>query len=132
MKTRFLTYAYLLFLLLGSVLPINSGSSVLSDSYTLHIRWDYLLHALVYIPLPVLLGFYLTGKSGKQPVPGSGKAGFWIRAVLYSILISALFELMQMVLPYRAFNINDLVANGVGAVLGSFAVLIFKPKSPFK
>ena len=55
-----ITYIYLLILLLGTVLPLNSvSSSTLNYNYTLHIRWDYLLHALVYIPLPVLLGLSL-------------------------------------------------------------------------
>ena len=120
MKIKYLTYAYLLILLLGSVLPINSGSSVLNDSYTLHIRWDYLLHALIYIPLPVLLGLL---------VRRFGKSWPRILIILNSVLLSAFLELVQMVLPYRAFNINDLVANGAGVALGSFVVLILLHKS---
>ncbi|MBS3772121.1 MAG: VanZ family protein [Bacteroidales bacterium] len=27
-------------------------------------------------------------------------------------------EFLQMALPYRSFNVNDLMANGVGVVIG--------------
>ena len=91
------------------------------------IRWDYLLHALVYLPLPLLLGLSIRKGSGitfVQPGPHesepskTGNSRFWIRIIIYSLLITVLLECLQLVIPYRAFNINDLLANGVGAVLG--------------
>ena len=53
-----LPYIYLTLLLLATFLPINnpnSGTSVLINNYIFNIRWDYLLHVLVYIPIPFLL-----------------------------------------------------------------------------
>ncbi len=114
LNIKHITYIYLLILLLGAVLPLNSGSSSLNDHYTLHIRWDYLLHALVYIPLPVLMGLSL-------------KKGSWIRIALLALPVTVLFEALQLVIPYRAFNINDLIANGVGAIMGLIpAVLVLR------
>ena len=105
LNIKHITFIYLLILLLGAVLPLNSVSSPLNDNYTLHIRWYYLLHALIYIPLPVLLGLSL-------------KKGSWIRIALLALPATVLFEALQLVIPYRAFNINDLIANGVGVIIG--------------
>ena len=114
LNIKYITFIYLLILLLGSILPLNSVSSPLNDNYTLHIRWDYLLHALIYIPLPVLLGLYFKNES-------------WILPILFGLLFVVLFESLQLVIPYRAFNINDLMANGVGAIMGLIpAVLVLR------
>ena len=128
LKINHLAYFYLLFLFLGTVLPINSGSSALNDHYTLHIRWDYLLHALVYMPLPVLLGLTFRKKSKEQLAHPFSKSRFWIQVVLISLFVTALFELLQMILPYRAFNINDLLANGVGAIMGLVVAIAFRER----
>ena len=113
LNIKFITYSYLLILLLGTVIPLNPVSSALNDNYTLHIRWDYLLHAMVYIPLPVLLGLYL-------------KKGSWIRIVLLTLPVTVLLEVLQMVIPYRFFNINDLMANCVGAIIGFMLIPVFR------
>ena len=124
LKIKQITYIYLLILLLGTVLPLNSVLSPLNDNYTLHIRWDYLLHALVYIPLPVLLGLYLKNRSAEQSEPQIGKYRLWIRIVLLTLPVTVLLEVLQLVIPYRAFNINDLMANGVGAIMGLMVIPI--------
>ena len=165
MKTRRITYAYLLILLAGSVVPMGRDSSVLSDNYVLHIRWDYLLHALAYIPLPVLLGMSL-GKGtlkfdlqagsvksvlkpeSREPDRQAGsrqsesrqpesrqshqkpldRTLFWFLLVLFSLLITALLEGFQLFIPYRFFNINDMLANGVGTAIGFMLIPIFRDK----
>ncbi len=113
LNIKFITYSYLLILFLGTVIPLNPVSSTLNDNYTLHIRWDYLLHAMVYIPLPVLLGLYL-------------KKGSWIRIVLLTLPVTVLLEVLQLVIPYRFFNINDLMANCVGAIIGFILIPVFR------
>ncbi|MFO8068227.1 MAG: VanZ family protein [Bacteroidales bacterium] len=80
----------------------------MNENHVLTLRWDYLLHALVYAPLPMLLAWQL-----KKRWP----------AVLLSLALAAGFELMHAFLPYRGFNVNDLVANGVGVMMG-IALLI--------
>jgi VanZ family protein len=92
----------------------------LTDNYTLNIRWDYLLHAMVYFPLPLLM--VLGWKRNLRMV--------WIVAV--SLAVFVLFELIQRILPYRSFNINDMVANGVGVMLGWTGVLIFRKRLKLK
>ena len=109
---------YLTVLFIGSVMPVGSGAQdVLMNNFTLSIRWDYLVHVVIYLPLPGLLFLAL------RP------AGFFrvFGVVLLILIIPALFEFIQMSLPYRTFNINDLLANEIGVVLGlGFWVLGFR------
>ncbi|MCF7913572.1 MAG: VanZ family protein [Spirochaetaceae bacterium] len=95
--------AYAVLLLLGTVLPINPSGSALNENYFLQIRWDYLLHGAVYFPLPLLL---------------SQGARRLTAAVFLSLAIAAVFELLQLPLSYRTFNINDLAANCLGILAG--------------
>lgn len=103
---------YLLLLLTGALIPLGMGSTALNNNYTFHVRADYLLHALFYIPLPVVL---LLSRWGRR-------AGL-MQVILFSILAVVLFETVQMLVPYRAFNINDLIANGVGVLIGLLPAL---------
>ncbi len=58
LSRKSLVYIYILLLFLASVIPIgNRSSEILMNNYTLEIRWDYLLHAIIYLPLPIIM-FY--------------------------------------------------------------------------
>ena len=105
-RIKLITWLYLLILVLGSVLPLNSGVT-LNNTYVVEVRSDYLLHALIMLPMPVLLGLSLRNR-----------AGIWVRVILLGLLIVIFCEAVQLLIPYRAFNINDMVANGVGALMG--------------
>ena len=90
-------------------MPVGSATQdILMNNYTLSIRWDYLVHLAIYLPLPSLLFL------GLKPVKSRGLIGI----VLLILLIPALLEFAQMPLPYRFFNINDLLANEIGVFLG--------------
>ena len=113
---RWLTSVYIIILFVVAVVPLNSGSIVLNNNYTMHIRWDYLLHVIVYLPMPFLMGF-----SQKK------RELLWIRVIVISLLITALFEAVQLVVPYRAFNINDMLANALGVLIGLLpAILVWR------
>lgn len=117
-----ITWIYLFILVLGSVLPLNSGSSSLNNTYIVEVRSDYLLHVLVLLPLPVLLSLSLRSRTR-----------IWLRVVLLGILMVVFCESVQMLIPYRAFNINDMVANGAGALIGLVpAVLVWRYFSGFE
>jgi VanZ family protein len=112
---RWITGIYLLILLLGSVLPLNSGTT-LNNTYIVEVRSDYLLHFLMMLPLPVLVGLSLREKYGRSE--RSGLSGLWLRVMLLGLLVVVFCEGIQLLIPYRAFNINDMFANGMGALLG--------------
>ena len=112
-----LLYTYIIILILLAVLPINGTSSMLNNNYLLNIRWDYLVHALVYIPLVPLI---MIAFSGWKVKPHGRTA-----VIMVSLLFAFSLEGIQYFIQYRAFNINDLAANGVGVVLGFLVSLVF-------
>lgn len=125
LKFRTLTYIYLLILLAGTVIPFGN-STLLSDNYTMHIRWDYLLHGMIYLPVPGLLFLSLREGPGNSAPRRTGNGRLLVTVILVSLLVTVLFEGLQLVIPYRSFNINDMTANGVGAVIGLLLVLVFR------
>lgn len=127
-KGKGLFLFYLIALSLISVLPINGSSSPLNHIYLIHIRLDYLGHAALFVPwvpLVVWLGIF-----------GQKRTFFWILAItiLSGVLLGTLTEGIQYFLSYRSFNINDLIANILGVLLGIpmvyFLSCFKKPEKP--
>ena len=103
---------------------------------------------LLYLFPGSLIGFFLYDSLGKQPNLISnpigtsinhlifffylGILGFIIhikyKKMIYSFpflfCVSILFELLHLIIPNRAFELNDLFANSVG-VLAAFFILTF-------
>ncbi|MFZ4707308.1 MAG: VanZ family protein [Bacteroidales bacterium] len=110
---RIIFFAYLLCLILAAVLPINSGSSSLNNTFIIHIRLDYLAHAILFIPwiLLYVLTFRPANLFDKFTMIGAG------------LLMAFATEGVQYFLAYRSYNINDLLSNFLGVLLG--ALLLF-------
>jgi len=110
--------------------PLGSLNTTLNDNYTLNIRWDYLLHAIAYLPLPVLMWLYLEKGSFKsiQSIGSTGRFLLWV--VLFPLFIASLFETMQLMIPYRRFNINDMVASCMGVIIGLVLLPVLKKIIP--
>ncbi len=125
-KIKYITYSYLLILLIGTLIPLTPISHTLNDNYTLHIRWDYLLHVMVYLPLPFLMWLSLRKDSPHETKSrlSNGRFLFWI--VLVPLLVASLFEALQLIVPYRRFNINDMFASCMGAIIGLILIPVFK------
>lgn len=87
--------------------PLN-GLGVPLDNYILGLRADHLLHASVFLPCALML---------LDLVPRRWLA--WLAAVAVGMLT----EGVQYLLPYRGFDINDMVANFLGVSLGFVATL---------
>ena len=131
LKKENIALAYLIFLLLATLVPLGPMNAPLNDNYTLHIRWDYLLHAIVYLALPVFVGIRLKNKHPDESLSTGGGIKFWVLVVLISLSIVILFELVQKVIPYRSFNINDMLANGIGAFIGLSIMILFRKRLGF-
>jgi glycopeptide antibiotics resistance protein len=102
-------WVYLIATILLAVLPINRAGE-LNDITIIRVRGDYFLHALMLIPWAIF-----------RP-----SATFWRRTwLLWGLLFAAAIEGVQYLLPYRAFNINDLIANSIGILLGSLVLSLF-------
>ena len=90
--------------------PLN-GLGVPLDNYVFGLRMDHLLHASVFVPC-VLFLWDLYGLKGREWAS-------WATAVA----IGWLTESVQWLLPYRGFDINDMVANLLGVTLGWVLIL---------
>jgi len=106
--TKKLFRIYLICVLLLAVLPINSAGE-LNNITILKFRGDYFLHSLMLVPWMI----FLPGINSK-----------WVGWLLSGLLFAALVEGIQYVLPYRAYNVNDLVANIVGVGIGGLILLM--------
>jgi glycopeptide antibiotics resistance protein len=118
MRTKYLRYiflAYLLFLFLIAIVPLNSTSeTALVDVFLVNIRLDYMLHSLLFIPWAFLylLNFNAAKLYDKCIMVGAG------------LLMAFATEGIQYFLAYRSYNINDLLANFLGVLLGSFLLFM--------
>jgi len=115
---RVLFLLYVLVILMVSVLPINGPESPINDIYVIDIRLDYLLHALIFIPFVPLAVLSV--------VFSSPTLRNTLLIILSGLLLAIVAESIQYLLPYRTFNINDLIANTIGITLGIPSFILFK------
>ena len=111
-KGKGLFLFYLIALSLISVLPINGSSSSLNHIYLIHIRLDYLGHAALFLPWVPLMTWIINSVAKRSCFL------FLAITVLSGLIFGALTEGIQYFLSYRSFNINDLIANLLGVILG--------------
>jgi len=99
-----------------AVLPINgTTNTTLTDVFLVRIRLDHLLHAILFIPW-VFLSFITF-----RPVKWDEK----LMLVVYGMLMAFATEGVQYFLTYRSYNINDLIANWMGVVVGMGAAAVW-------
>ena len=116
-------WSYLAALLVFTIIPSQTGPArSLNHHYLLMIRWDYLLHAIAYLPLPALI--YFSYGNGFKTISRLNRQA-WVIGLTLAFSIAAGFELLQLVIPYRSFNINDLTGNVGGVIAGSVLLLVF-------
>jgi hypothetical protein len=93
---------YILLILLLTMIPTSSATG-LSDITIIELRGDYWIHIFMFAPW----AFLKPQKMSLLP---------W---VVLGFVFAMGTESVQYFLPYRSFNVNDLMANGVGILLGS-------------
>lgn len=104
---------YLLGILVAYLLPTNTKKSV-DQWYFFEIRGDYLIHAALFTPLCTLLYINFCPRNQSNLI-------LWM---LIGIAMAMAAEGIHYLIPYRSFNILDLLANATGALIGAFFVLI--------
>ena len=97
--------------------PLN-GLGIPLDNYVFGLRMDHLLHALVYVPCPFFLMDLLQRR-------------YW-RVLGVGILIGLFTEFVQYLLPFRGYDVNDLIANAGGNLIGWLAILPFMLRRPYR
>lgn len=95
---------YLLIIFLGIVLPINNKESKINSTYIFNLRFDYLIHILIFIPW---FYFYKT-------VYFKMNKFAWL---FIGIGLAILLELIQNLIPYRTYNYLDMLFNIAGILL---------------
>ena len=94
--------------------PLGGLKTTLTHTTVIHLRLDYLLQALMFMLLPPLwrLGF------PRHP----------LRLIIPAGLALAIdLEEVQYLLPYRAWNVNDAIGNGAGALFSPLLLAIQRP-----
>jgi len=110
--TKLALIPYLIVLITVSVIPLGNVSKQIMDVHVIKLRGDYFLHMLVYLPLITLI--FLRFQKFK-----------W-RMLFFALGMAVGLEYIQKLLPYRSFNINDLIANVAGVILGMVVMLIIR------
>ena len=113
---KYIPIIFIIILLLLSTLLINGTSSTLNNSYTLNIRWDYLVHALVYIPLIPLLSFNREKLRTKN-------------IIILSLILAISLEAIQYLIPWRTSNVNDVFSNVLGVGIGFVLMKVVSKQS---
>jgi VanZ family protein len=86
-----------------------NNANELNNITILQLRGDYFFHILMFLPW-----FFFSGVYNMKKI-------YW---VLIGLLFAAGSESLQYLLPYRAYNVNDLLANMLG-ILAGFSVTLF-------
>ena len=103
---RSILYFVLLAILMWA--PLNGLAPVLNN-YIFGLRADHFLHATVFLFCPLFWADWLNKR--------------WGYVLLVAVLTGLFTELVQALLPYRGYDVNDLIANCVGIFLGWLAIL---------
>lgn len=92
-----------LFIILFSTIPVGIGSGILFQ--------DKIIHFFIYGLLALLSVQAAYAQNMNRPE--------W-RGFYYAFFLGLFLEFVQFFLPYRSFDIVDIVFNTVGAGLGTF------------
>lgn len=94
--------------------PLGGLNTTLTHTTVIHLRLDYLLHVLILAPLAPLwrLGF--------------PRHSLWL-IIPPGLALAVGLEGVQYLLPYRAWNVNDAIGNGVGVLFSPLLLAIRRP-----
>jgi VanZ family protein len=109
--------AYFILLAVLMWAPLN-GLGIPLDNYVFGFRLDHVLHALVYVACPFFLMDLLRRRK--------------VRVLGVAILIGLFTEFVQYLLPFRGYDVNDLIANCGGNLVGWLAILPFMIRRPYR
>ena len=114
----------MMLVLLLHIIPTSTVNEVdLSSRTFLFIRADFLVHLLLFIPLMVLVWLYLN----RENITGIKRINTALLWLLGGVLFAAFVEGLQFFLPYRSFNLVDMVFNVSGVIVGS-VIFLWEPK----
>lgn len=107
---KIIFWLFISVLVLQSIMPINNSNSKLNNTYLFVFRMDYVVHASIFLVLSVLHRLAYLQKENFS----LGREFFYFGLLLF---IAVMLEVLQLIVTYRVFNINDLAANIIGVIL---------------
>ncbi len=110
-KSKFIFFSYIFALLVLSVIPFSKSKHIHLPMLKMEFRADYLIHFFLYLPFARLFHMAYTKRLNIK--------------ILSGILFAFITEFIQYYLPYRTFNINDLLANILGVFAGLVVFILF-------
>lgn len=117
-RRKWLRWLYFVLLVVLMWAPVGVLGIPLNN-FVFGIRMDHLLHASLFVPISFfLMDFRFLERGGRI------KANK--RVLLFGISVALVMETVQLLLPYRGFDINDLVANILGVALGWIIIRFLK------
>jgi methionyl-tRNA formyltransferase len=135
-KYRHLLIGVYVFIVIAlHVVQVESGIAF-DNTRILTIRADYLLHAAIFFPWMGLVRVNLSGRHLKTKVLSekrrlSGKLSGIVHRMIQSpffwfltgLFLASVAEVIQYWLPYRSFNLMDMLSNAAGVLLGSIVYI---------
>ncbi len=113
--------SYTILVIALNFVALNPKDSALNDTFVLSFRLDYIVHFLIF-----LLWAMLTRLAYKPHFRQSfSRAVLWVAA---GLLLAVVSEGLQLFIPYRSFNINDIVANTLAILIGSLLYIHYPDK----
>ncbi|MBO4751762.1 MAG: VanZ family protein [Bacteroidales bacterium] len=106
-RGRYVAAAYFAVLLITMWLPLGG---IAMDNLIFGLRPDHLFHASIYC----FCAYFMWLLCGRKPMKAWRLGLIW----LGSLATGVVTEFVQRLLPYRSFDVNDLLANAIGVTLG--------------
>lgn len=82
------------------------GFTILFQEFSYNIWKEFIVNVLLYIPIGIYLGFILK------------ESGYTYNIIIFSLIISLCIEILQLITHKGVFDINDILYNILGSVLG--------------
>ncbi len=103
---------YLFTLGTALIVPLGEVQQEVNQSHFIGIRSDYWIHLLLFMPWAA---FYTVV---------STRIRYW-KWLTMGIFLSMGVEVLQIFVPYRTYNMMDMVGNATGIILGGLLCLSF-------
>ena len=109
---------WIVILIILNVIPLGNELNEGLSTKGWGLRLDYLFHLITFL----MFGWiYVLGRITNRNAFSKNQISILISVIL---VLSVCLELVQIFIPYRAFNPVDLVYNLIGALLSVLAILV--------
>jgi glycopeptide antibiotics resistance protein len=115
-QAKQLFWLYVILVLTIHLVPVSDYLAP-DEFFYISMRPDQVIHFFLFAPFCFLVWLWKRINVYEQPLE-------CLSILFLAIIFSFSLEVLHIVLPYRSFEIGDLVANVIGAVAGWIAFLI--------